>query len=71
MSAPAPRWRCHDCDARFATPSFSEGPKTWDDDLKKVVRFRESLLLCPECLSTNLAGSANPAPFTPIQVVRP
>jgi Zn finger protein HypA/HybF involved in hydrogenase expression len=46
--------RCLDCGSQFATPSFSEGPKVWDDGLQTVVRFRECRFMCPECLSTNI-----------------
>ena len=48
-------FRCRDCGSQFASPSFSEGPKVWDETLRKVVRFRECRYLCPDCLSTNIA----------------
>lgn len=64
------RWRCHDCGARFETPSFSPGPKFVDQETLEVDRFREARDLCPECLSSNLGGPANPDPLTPIQVRR-
>lgn len=64
------RWRCHACGARFETPSFSEGPKVVDQETLEVRRFTQALDLCPECLSPDLGGPANPDPLTPIQVRR-
>jgi len=52
--------RCRDCGAIFDEPSFSEGPKTWDENLQKVVRFAQSLFMCPECLSTNIREDVRP-----------
>jgi rubredoxin len=55
--------RCRDCGAIFDEPSFSEGPKTWDEATQTVVRFAESRFLCPECLSPNIRedpGDARP-----------
>ena len=46
--------RCRDCGAIFDEPSFSEGPKIWDEGLQKVVRFARSLFMCPECFSINI-----------------
>ena len=46
--------RCRDCRAEFAEPTFSEGPKVWDEDLQNVVRFRLAWYQCPACLSRNI-----------------
>lgn len=56
MSAPAPAvWnRCRDCQATFAEPSFSEGPKTVDQESGQVIRFAFAWFMCPECLSRNI-----------------
>ena len=46
--------RCLDCRAEFREPTFSEGPKVWDDGLQAVVRFRLAWYQCPACLSRNI-----------------
>ena len=45
---------CLACGADFDKPSFSEGPKVWDEDLQTEVRFRKARYICPECFSGNI-----------------
>jgi len=54
--------RCRDCGAIFEEPSFSEGPKTWDEASQSVVRFVKALFMCPECLSTNIREDPGATP---------
>ncbi len=56
-AAPTPAtWgRCRDCQATFAEPSYSEGPKTVNpatgvEDLRGALPW----FMCPECLSRNI-----------------
>lgn len=47
--------RCRDCRAKFAEPTFSEGPKTIDSKTGiQNVRFALVWYQCPECLSRNI-----------------
>ena len=68
------RWLCHGCGERFAVPAYSlvttalplKGIISDDDPSLphgQVVKYH-----CPTCGSGNLAGVANPDPFTPIKV---
>jgi ribosomal protein L37AE/L43A len=50
----SPIFSCRNCGARFAEPSFSEGPKTVDSETGEVVRFRQARSLCPACLSDRI-----------------
>ena len=50
--------RCRDCQAEFAEPSFSEGPKTTDPATGiESVRFAQAWFMCPERFSTNIEPS--------------
>ncbi len=55
------RFRCLNCRATFAEPSFSEGPKKVDPDTLQVVRFSEARSICPSCFSPRITPVHNDA----------
>jgi len=72
----AGRWLCHQCGNRFNVPNYflvkapsSLEPRDDDDD-PSLPRGQVVINKCPICGSDNLAGAANPDPFTPKAVKR-